>query len=215
MPRKATQAARQTGQPTLRITMFPATSAPRRAHWLDSAPWLLGLAAAVLLMFATVGWSWWSGVAGHALADFHYWQGREADRRGEAKVVVQRHWQQAVAAAPGFNRARLGLARSYIDVGWYQGAIDQSSAVIKQRRSRAEASLAYAYRGYSHYLLGDKTMGKADLEFAVQYDPNNALAQSVLERLGERDWLSPLEVETTFRLLEGLGAKPKLQTAPR
>lgn len=215
MPRKALGPNRQAGQPTLRITMFPAGAARRRAHWLDAAPWLLGLGAAVLLMLATVGWHWWGGIAGHALADFHYFQGREADRHGEAKVVVQRHWQQAVAADPGFNRARLGLARSYIDVGWYQGAIAQSSAVLTQRRSRAEASLAYAYRGYSHYLLGDKTMGKADLEFAVQYDPNNSLAQSVLERLGERDWLSTQEVEATFRLLEGLGAKPRLQTSPR
>ncbi|MNT42686.1 hypothetical protein D3C72_1791160 [compost metagenome] len=99
-------------------------------------------------------------------------------------------------------------------MGWYQGAIDQAGAVIRQRRTRAEVSLAYAYRGYAHYMLGEKVMGKADLDLAVQYDPDNALAQSVLERLGEHDWLSKQEIEATFRLLEGLGARPKLQPQP-
>lgn len=216
MPRKPLESARREATPTIRITMFPAGAVTGRRHaptrWWDGMPWILGLASAVLLLFATAAWPWWSGVVGHAMADFYYYQGREADRRGEAKVVVQRHYQRSVAADPGFNRARLDLARSYIDVGWYRGAIAQADGVIDNRkRSRTEVSLAYAYRGYCHYLLGDKAMGRTDLEIAIQRDPENALAQSILERLEEKDWLSPPEIQAIFRTLEGLKATPKIE----
>ena len=33
-------------------------------------PWALGLASAVLLLLATVGWSWWSALVGRLLAGF-------------------------------------------------------------------------------------------------------------------------------------------------
>lgn len=209
MARSRSPQGRATERPQLRITFYPAGPAPlKRASWLDSAPWVLGLAAAVLLMFATVGWSWWSGAMGHALADFYYWKGREASRAGEAKVVTQRWWQQSVAADPHFNRARLDLARSYIDALWYHGAIAQSEAVIAQRHSRWEAVLAYTYMGYGHYMLGDEARGLDELETATQLDPGNAIAQSVLERLQLRGKLSKSDVEETFRTLEGMAAPP-------
>jgi hypothetical protein len=52
---------------SLRITMFPAEPIRRQPDWLAISPWLLGLAAAVLLMLATVGWDWWFAVVSRVM----------------------------------------------------------------------------------------------------------------------------------------------------
>lgn len=179
-----------------RISMVPAPAAMPRGAALETLPWLLGLAAAVLLMLATVAFPWWSALVGHAVADYHYWQGKQAYRASEPQIVVQRHWQSAVAADPSYRRVRLDLARSYLDAEWYGGAIAQAEAVLAQRHTPAEASLAYTYMGYGHYLLGETEQGLAELALAVEHDPQNALAQSVLERLERRGQLPKLEPAT-------------------
>jgi tetratricopeptide (TPR) repeat protein len=181
---------------TYRITMLPELPLVRQVG-VRSERWALILAAAagVFLMLGTVAFPWWSALVGHGVADYHYWAGREAYRKGEAQIVVQRHWQQAIAADPGYTRVRLDLARSYIDGQWYGGAIAQAEAVLSRRRSKAETSLAYTYLGYCHYLLGRPEQGKLELEMAIQFDPENALAQSVVERLQRQGKLPPLDVK--------------------
>ncbi|MDB5098239.1 MAG: hypothetical protein JWM80_2660 [Cyanobacteria bacterium RYN_339] len=163
-------------QPRVRITMMPAAPPVRR--W-DAVPWILGVVSAGFLAAAVVR----VAGLGHLQADYRYWQGREAFKRGEAQIVVQRDWQAAIALDPHYARVRLDLARSYIDTQWYGGAIAQAEAVLKGPRTRAEASLAWTYVGYCHYLQGDKAAGLAELELAVADDQQNSLAQSVLERL--------------------------------
>lgn len=189
-PRKLTRA-----EPTYRITLFPELPAVGRGVRFER--WATGCAAGagLLLLLATVGFPWWSALVGRAMADYHYWEGREAYRKGEAQIVVQRHWQQAVAADPHYARVRLDLARSYIDGQWYGGAIAQCEAVLAHRRSRAEASLAYTYLGYCHYLMGRPEAGKTELEMAIELDPQNALAQSVVERLQRQGKLPELDVK--------------------
>jgi hypothetical protein len=162
------------GQARVRITMMPAP-APRQDYW----PWILGVASAAFLAAAVIRVAHWN----HLVADYHYWAGREAARRGEAQIVIQKEWQEAIALDPAYARVRLDLARSYIDSLWYGGAIQQAEAVLKRRRTRAEASLAWTYIGYCHYMQGDQTAGIAELELAVADDAQNSLAQSVLERL--------------------------------
>ena len=179
---------------TYRIAFLP--SAPSRPAWLESAPWWLGLASAALLLLGTVGFPWWQGVVGHAVADYHYWQGKQAYRMSEPQIVVQRHWQRAVAADPGYHRVRLDLARSYLDGEWYGGAIAEAEAVLKGRPTRFEASLAHTYMGYGRYMLGETTLGTADLELAVELDAQNVLAQSVLERLRRQGSLPALPKES-------------------
>jgi hypothetical protein len=161
--------------------MMPAagpTPAPRKPA-TDAWPWILGLVSAGCLALALLRAVPWH----HVLADYHYWAGREAVKRGEAQIVVQREWQAAIALDPHYARVRLDLARSYIDALWYGGAIQQAEAVLKGPRSRQEASLAWTYLGYCHYMQGDQTAGVVELETAVADDPQNSVAQSVLERL--------------------------------
>jgi tetratricopeptide (TPR) repeat protein len=157
--------------------MIPA--APARPRRPDTLPWVLGLVSAGCLALALLRAVPWP----HLLADYHYWAGREASKNGEAQIVVQREWQAAIALDPHYARVRLDLARSYIDNLWYGGAIAQAEAVLNGPRTRAEASLAWTYLGYCHYLTGDHAAGQAELELAVADDPQNSLAQSVLERL--------------------------------
>lgn len=183
------------GEPQVRITMYPASHASRplpvEHPWEGPARWI-ALTAAAFLMIGTVGWAPLRAGATHALSDYHYWAGREAFRRGDAQIVVQREWQAAIALDPKNPRIRLDLARAYIDAQWLGGAILQSQAVLDNPHSRADASLAYTYLGYSHYMLGQKTEGETELELAVTSDPQNALAQSVLERLRRDGKLSQL-----------------------
>lgn len=190
--RRSGAAGRRQAAPSYRITMVNTAAVPRGAA-LESLPWLLGLAAAVLLMLATVAFPWWQALVGHAVADYHYWQGKQAYRASEPQIVVQRHWQAAVAADPGYRRVRLDLARSYLDAEWYGGAIAECEAVLAQRHTPAEASLAYTYMGYAHTMRGEAERGLAELETAVEHDPQNALAQSLLERLERRGQLPKLE----------------------
>lgn len=177
------------GAPRVRITMMPAAApATRPAARPDTLPWVLGLVSAgclALVLLRALPWH-------HFLADYHYWAGREAYKAGEAQIVVQREWQEAVRLDPHYARVRLDLARSYIDNQWYGGAIEQAEAVLKGPRTRAEASLAWTYLGYCHYLMGDKTAGQTELEMAIADDPENSLAQSVVERLRRQGKLPPL-----------------------
>lgn len=176
-------------EPTYRIAFLRS---PARPTWAESLPWWLGLASAALMALATVGFPWWSAVVAHGVADYHYWQGKQAYRKSEPQIVVQRHWQQAVAADPHYHRVRLDLARSYLDGEWYGGAAAQAEAVLKDRPGRFEASLAHTYLGYARYMLGETTVGLAELELAVELEPQNVLAQSVLERLRRQGALPPL-----------------------
>lgn len=189
-PRRSRPAAR-TG-PSVRVTMYPATpprpvarsgGAGRAATRELRLAGLLALAAAGLLLAGSMGAAPMLRLGRHELADYHYWAGREAYRRSEAQIVVQREWQKAVALDPTYTRVRLDLARSYIDTQWLGGAVQQAEAVAAGPHSRAQGSLAYTYMGYCHFLLGEKAQGEAQLELATELDPQNSLAQSVLERL--------------------------------
>lgn len=175
----------------MRVTIYPAPTPSARK--LERLSWALALLSAALLLAACLGSERVAGLGRHLAADYHYWAGREAYKRGEAQIEVQREWQAAIAADPRYNRVRLDLARSYIDTQWYGGAIAQAEAVLKGRRSRQEASLAYTYLGYSHYMLGERGAGVTELELAVQRDAQNSLAQSVLERLRTQGKLPPLK----------------------
>lgn len=181
---------------TYRITMLPELPiAGSRGLRFERWALILAALAGVFLMLGTIAFPWWSQLVGHGVADYHYWAGREAYRKGEAQIVVQRHWQQAIAADPGYTQVRLDLARSYIDGQWYGGAIAQAEAVLSGRRTKAETSLAYTYMGYCHYLLGRPEQGKLELEMAIQFDPQNALAQSVVERLKLQGKLPALDAK--------------------
>lgn len=193
-PRKALKASRPV-EATYRITLFPELPVAPRSLRFERWATYCAAGAGVLLLCATVAFPLWSALVGHAVADYHYWEGREAYRKGEAQIQVQRHWQAAVAADPGYARVRLELARSYIDGQWYGGAIAQCEAVLAHRRNSQEASLAYTYMGYCHYLMGRPEVGKTELEMAIQLDPENALAQSVVERLQRQGKLPELDVK--------------------
>jgi tetratricopeptide (TPR) repeat protein len=182
----------------VQVTAIPERSSARRyplpggASRSEGWSGWIALAAASLLLLGTVGWVPLMGLMLHGLADYHLYTGRESLRRGEPMIAVQQEWHRAIALDPGYAQVRLSLARSYIDGQWYGGAADQARAVLSRPRSRQEASLAYTYLGYCHYMLGEHAAGLAELALAVDYDAQNSLAQSVLERLGREGKLPPL-----------------------
>lgn len=178
-----------------RVTAVKPARPVQRALARRGAPeWLpltLGLASAALMLAATVGWPMWSALVGRVAADVHHYQAREAMTAGQAPQSVQQHLLAAIAADPRHHAARLDLARAYLEMEWYGGAIAQAEAVLKARRSRQEASLAYTYMGYGHYMLKQTDTGLTELQIAAQFDPTNALAQSLLERI-ERQGALPV-----------------------
>jgi tetratricopeptide (TPR) repeat protein len=183
----------------VRITLFderataPAISVGRITPRTEALARWSALASAALLIIGTVGWAPLTGFLLHGLSDYHFYNGREALKRGEPQIAVQREWQRAIALDPTYASVRLALARSYIDDQWYGGAASQAQAVLNHRhRTRREASLAYTYLGYAHYMLGDHAEGEAELALAIDYDPQNSLAQSVIERLRLQGKLPPL-----------------------
>ena len=166
-------------QPRLRVPWAPAEPTavvPR------SVPWLAAVAGG-LLMLATFGWGFAGTALSHGMADYQEWAGRDAMRKGEPAIVAQHDWQHALRLQPQNPELRLDLARSYLDQPWLGGAIDQAQAVLDRPHTRAQASLAYAYMGYAHLLLGEKAKGQAELELAVDYDRGNSVAQTLLERV--------------------------------
>jgi hypothetical protein len=211
MPRKPTMTP--TGSLTLRVSMVPearnasaprrpAPKAKRRFDWFEAAPYLLGAASAGLLLLATVGWPWASGLIGQGVAAYEYDQGLKCVAEGASESVSQSHFQAAVANNPRMAAARIDLGRSYLRDGLYRGAVRQADAALGCPHTRAEASMAYAIRGAAHYALGQKTRGEDDLTLAVRTDATNHFAQRALSRLGGAGGRSFPQEAAFFRAIE-------------
>jgi hypothetical protein len=211
MPRKPT--VTPTGSLTLRVSMVPEAryaagpsrptpTSKRRIDWFDAAPYLLGAASAGLLLLATVGWPWASGLIGQGVAAYEYDQGLQCVAEGASESVSQSHFQAAVANNPRFAPARIDLGRSYLRAGLYRGAVRQADAALMCPHTRAEASMAYAVRGAAHYALGEKTRGEDDLTLAVRTDESNLFAKRALSRLAGTGGRSFPQEAAFFRAIE-------------
>jgi tetratricopeptide (TPR) repeat protein len=112
------------------------------------------------------------------LARFHLEAGRrafQAERDAEAIAALRR----AIYLAPYDNAAHMFLGRAYLRSGRVEEAIDEFKiAIWSDDTVAAHLALAEAY-GQS----GDHATARAELQWILKADPQNAEAQRMLDRL--------------------------------
>ncbi len=97
-------------------------------------------------------------------------------------------YNQAIIDDPKNPSNYLSIARLDIYLGEYQDAIDNAGTVLILN---ANNSTALALRGYATGLNGDFLKAQADLNQAIQLDPNNAVPYAYLAEVMALQYNSP------------------------